>query len=301
MKAGYLYVLTHPSDPDIYKVGLTTRQPEKRLAQHNSNYREYTGRLVKETGQKWELRTFIAVPDVVRAEAAFWGATRWADIPFRHGVEIEKMPWEEVQAGLAAAQKAGVRPPPGPLPDYIYANNAWMNERLEGRGIRLVGNVHSRLAYGKARLRCSNGHEWRSSTKNVAEGEGCPTCGMGEASAEEIAKKVKAGYLCLLVHPQEPGFIKIGLTCTFLEQAYNERTWGDWEVHRYRYVDDPALAESLIWDLLGCPRPDHDQSVRVDLGKAEQAVRELIPRLQSEIARRERAKVPSAFPVSESA
>ena len=63
MKSGYLYVLVHPSDPDLYKVGQTTRHPEERLAEHNRNYKEYSGQIVKETGQKWELKTYIAVPD----------------------------------------------------------------------------------------------------------------------------------------------------------------------------------------------------------------------------------------------
>ena len=36
-RAGYLYVLAHPSDPDLYKIGVTVLRPEKRLAQHNSH------------------------------------------------------------------------------------------------------------------------------------------------------------------------------------------------------------------------------------------------------------------------
>jgi T5orf172 domain len=41
MKSGYLYVLVHPSDPDLYKIGVTILHPEKRLAQHNYNFEEY--------------------------------------------------------------------------------------------------------------------------------------------------------------------------------------------------------------------------------------------------------------------
>jgi predicted GIY-YIG superfamily endonuclease len=52
MKAGYLYVLVHPSDPDLYKIGVTIFQPEVRLAQHNSQHEKHAGRIVKETGQK---------------------------------------------------------------------------------------------------------------------------------------------------------------------------------------------------------------------------------------------------------
>lgn len=43
MKAGYLYVLVHPSDPDLYKIGVTILHPEKRLAQHNSQFHQYGG------------------------------------------------------------------------------------------------------------------------------------------------------------------------------------------------------------------------------------------------------------------
>ena len=44
MKSGYLYVLVHPSDPDLYKIGVTILRPEKRLAQHNSQL-DITGAL----------------------------------------------------------------------------------------------------------------------------------------------------------------------------------------------------------------------------------------------------------------
>ena len=75
MKSGYLYVLVHPSDPDLYKIGVTILHPEKRLAQHNSQFDKYAGQVVKETGQKWEIKKFIAVPDPYWAEKVFWGAT----------------------------------------------------------------------------------------------------------------------------------------------------------------------------------------------------------------------------------
>jgi hypothetical protein len=57
MKSGYLYVLVHPSDPDLYKIGVTTLLPEKRLAQHNGQYEKYAGQIVKESGQMWHLNS----------------------------------------------------------------------------------------------------------------------------------------------------------------------------------------------------------------------------------------------------
>ena len=288
MKSGYIYVLVHPSDPGLYKIGITTRKPEQRLAQHNSDHARLAGRIVKETGQKWELKEYHVVPDPYWAEANFWGATPLADIPFRQGIEVEKMEWEWVQAGLDAAKKAGVRPGPKPLPDHVYAYTAWMNNRLAGRGITLIGHVRSK--YGKSNFQCSNGHEWRTVPNDVAEGEGCPQCGIGEKDPEEIRQAIKPGFLCLLVHPDKPGVIDIRLTYRTLEQCYEENVWGDWEIHRYRYVEEPVLAESLIWELLGYSLPNEREPINIDLSIAEQAFRDLTPLMQTEIALAERRK-----------
>lgn len=69
-----------------------------------------------------------------------------------------------------------------------------------------------------------------------------------------------------------------------LEQSCAENIWGDWQVHRYRNVEEPVLAESLIWELLGYPLPNSREPVSIDLHVAEQAFRDLHYRLQSEIA-----------------
>lgn len=288
VKPGYLYVLTHPSAPDLYKIGQTTRQPEERLAEHNCRSEEYTGQVVKETGQKWELKTYVAVPDVFWAEVVFWGSTWQADIPFRRGIEIEKMTWKEVETALAAAKKAGVRPPPGPLPDWVYAYDAWMKNRLKGRGIELVGHVKSR--HGKSDFRCSTGHKWRTVPNIVAEGAGCPQCGVGETTPDEAREAAGEGVLFLLTHPERSGFIRVGLTLRTLEQSFEENPWGEWQVHRYRNVDFPDLAVRLIWELLGCDQPKGDEPIKLDLKIAEQAFRDLIYRMQSEIALSEQAR-----------
>jgi hypothetical protein len=230
MKSGYLYVLVHPSDPDLYKVGQTTRLPQERLVEHNSDYSKYAGQIVKETGQKWELKTYVAVPDLDWAETVFWGATGLADFPDRRGIEIASMEWKVVQAGLEAVKKAGVRPPK-PMPDYVYAYTAWMKKRLEGRGITLIGHVKSKA--GRNNFQCSNGHQWRTIPNKVAEGEGCPQCGMGQRTPEEIGQAAKSGVICLLIHPDKPGLVKIGLTYRTLEQCYAENIWGGWQAHRY--------------------------------------------------------------------
>ena len=289
MKSGYIYVLVHPSDPDLYKIGITTRKPEHRLNEHNSNHEEYTGQIVKETGQKWELKEFHAVSDPYWAESVFWGTTPFADIPYRYGVEVERMDWDQVQKGLNAAKKAGVRPGPGQVPDHVYAYTASIRKRLEGRGISLLGYVRS-ITSGKANFRCSNGHEWRTKPNLVGEGQGCPKCGIGERDPEEIRKRIKAGVIYLLTHPDKPGFVNIGLGYGAPEEIFGERPWGGWEAHRYRNVEEVTLAESLIWELLGKPLPHEREPIKINLGEAEDAFRKLVYTMREEIALAEKAK-----------
>jgi len=285
MKPGYLYVLTHPSDPDLYKIGVTILHPEKRLAQHNRQHDKYAGQIVKETGRKWEIQTYIAVSDLYWAERAFWGTTPLAEMPFIGGIEVQRMERQWILKGLEAAKNAGVRPLPSrdTPPDYVFAYTAWMKKRLEGREIALLGLVTSRS--GKASFRCCNGHEWRTRSTYVAEGMGCPQCGVGERSPEEIWQEAKLGYLCLLTRPDMPGVVKVEVTYGKLENV-----WENWEIHRYRFVEDPVLAETLIWELLGVPLPHDREPIRMDLSRAEQAFRELIYRMHREVAMVEMTK-----------
>lgn len=278
MKPGYLYVLTHPSDLNLYKIGQTTRDPLKRLGEHNSNHEECAGQLVKETGQKWEIKTYIEVPDPSWAESVFWGSIPLADIPYQRGIEVQKMEWEWVQKGLDAAKKAGLRPSPKELPDHVYAYTAWMKNRLQGREITLLGYVRSKI--GKATFRCDNGHEWRTQPLYVAEGAGCPMCGIGERTPKEMYLLINPAYLCLLTNPDKPGFIKITLAPNTPLQ-FND----GWMLHRYRDVEEgPALAESLIWELLEIPKPNERNEIELDVHIAEEGFRKLIYRIQYEIA-----------------
>jgi hypothetical protein len=288
MKSGYLYVLVHPSDPDLHKIGVTILRPEKRAAQHNRQHDKHAGRIVKETGQKWELKTYIAVPDPYWAENAFWGGTHFSVMPHLGGIEVQRMEWQLVQKGLDAAMKAGARPPPK-LPDHVYAYTASVKKRLEGRGITLIGHVKSKIS-GRNNFQCSNGHVWRTIPNKVAEGEGCPQCGMGQRTPDEIRQAAKSGVICLLIHPNKPGLVKIGLTYRTLKQCDAENIWGDWQVHRYRNVEESVLAESLIWELLGYPLPNDREPISIDLQVAEEAFRKLHYRLVSEIALAEKAK-----------
>lgn len=279
--AGYIYVLIHPSDPDLYKIGITINHPKKRLAAHNRDFAKHAGRIVKETGQKWLLKEFHEVVDPNWAEIVFWGATGIGDLPYRYGVEVERMEWKTVQMGLSAALKAGRRPPKPPKPTYWLAYRAWMNKRLVGRGITLVGDVRSK--YGRSDFRCSNGHEWRTVPNAVAEGAGCPECGAGECDPDAIRKAARAGFLFLMVHPDQPGVIRIRVVFDDGSSTDNDPSWVGWEVHRYRSVEEPELAISIMSDLLGIRLLDESQRIPYDLEAAEQAMRELHDRMVSEI------------------
>lgn len=171
MNPGYLYVLIHPSDPDLYKIGVTILTPEERLAQHNSQFDKYAGKIVKETGQEWQLKTYIAVDDPYWAESAFWSATPFADIPYLDGIEIQKMDWQYVLKGLEAAKKAGIRPLPK---KKVIRNHEWMLEQLEGTGISMLGR-YSGLIRGME-FKCDQGHIFKDSPGLVASRKSCPCC-----------------------------------------------------------------------------------------------------------------------------
>lgn len=288
IRPGYIYVLTHPSDENLYKVGVTILDPVKRLAQHNADFSKAAGRIVEQTNQKWELKEFHSVPDPYWAEKAFWSAVPQSDIPYRGGVEVETMTWAEVQAGLKAAKSAGNRTQE--LPDYAYSNTASVTKKLEGRGITLVGYVKS-INAGKNNFQCSNGHEWRTTLKFVVNGKGCPKCGVGTRTPKEMREGTNAGIVCLLTNPNKAGFIKIGAQLGTMSDLSDEYPWGDWEVERYRNVEDVVVAELVIWELLGKPLPHNLEPIEIDLEKAKDAFRSLIYVVRERMAIEEKKKL----------
>jgi len=283
MKPGYIYVLIHPSNPNLYKIGVTIREPKVRLAQHNSDFTKAAGRVVQETGLEWELKEFHPVEDPYWAEKSFWKSIPQSDIPYRGGIEVEVMSEEEVRVGLIAAMRAGSRPSSLNTSCYETAYNVSVKKRLFGRGIKLLGQVRS-IVSGRNDFECINGHQWRTRPKLVMEGEGCPQCGVGKRTAESMGEIVNAGVVCLLTHPGKPGLIKIGIKRGSLNSTTKDNPWGEWEIHRYRNVEEVYLAESLIWELLDKPLPHSREPILIDLKLAEEAMRILIYALREEIA-----------------
>lgn len=174
MKPGFLYVLVHPSDPNLYKIGVTTNTPDKRLAQHNSQFDKYAGKVVKQSGQKWVLQEYIAVPDPYWAEKAFWNATPFTSFPGGVAVEVVRMERTLMEAGLRAARVAGERPSP-PLEGMGVRNREWLQTQLEGTGITLIGAYRGLVAGSD--FRCAQGHEFTESSGLVAYRKACPLCG----------------------------------------------------------------------------------------------------------------------------
>ncbi len=167
----------HLSDPNLFKIGRTTRKPDERLAQHNCNGKEFTGQIVKETGQKWKLKEYFAVPDPVYAEAAFWEAMHtMTGEPERGKIEvITSIEWGPLQMCLDEAKKAGIRPPPKPRTRPVR-NREWMIKQLDGTGITMIGRYRG-LVTG-VEFMCAKGHVFKKSAGVVAYGKSCPLCGM---------------------------------------------------------------------------------------------------------------------------
>lgn len=268
MKPGYIYVLTHPSDPDLYKVGITILDPKIRLNQHNRDLDRLAGSFVRETGQKWKLKEFHPVPDPYNAEKAFWNAMPFVDFPLMGNGEVVRLSWEHIEIGLEAARKAGVRYQPPPLSADLVANDRLVREQLAKRNIRLLGKLKTDNSYNT--FVCGNGHRWRMQHTLVLDGKGCLICGFGEVKGPD------AGVICLLVHPDKAGLVSIGVGYGTLDEICEDYPWGDWDLHLHQNVDQVEVAEVILWELLGIPLPHSREPIQIDIKIAENALNRLI-------------------------
>ena len=169
---GYLYVLAHPSDPLLVKVGRTIQKPEARLAQHNNDYSKIAGQIVLDTGQEWVLIEVLEVPDPVHAETAFWSAAYWHPFRGKPKFEVVRMSDEALKKGLHAARKAGIRPPKSSK--KRVRNRAGMIEQLVGTSLSMIGDYRGLVR--KVEFECSNGHKFTASPGLVANMRYCPFC-----------------------------------------------------------------------------------------------------------------------------
>ena len=85
---GFLYVLSHPSNRNLLKIGVTRRSPEIRLKKHNTQFDKEAGKIVRETGQLWEISEVIDVDDVYLAEHEFWKRPPLTELPYSFTNEL---------------------------------------------------------------------------------------------------------------------------------------------------------------------------------------------------------------------
>jgi hypothetical protein len=87
VKTGFIYVITHTSDPCLIKVGMTTRSPEISLKEHNTQFHKAAGKIVEATGQKWNLKEFFSVEDTFNAKSIFFHRSPLTELPYAYSAQ----------------------------------------------------------------------------------------------------------------------------------------------------------------------------------------------------------------------
>jgi hypothetical protein len=182
VKAGFIYVLTHPSDPNLIKVGMTTRSPEVRLKEHNTQFDKVVGEVVKTTGQEWVIREFFAVEDTYNSESAFFQRSPLTEIPYALSNELltlddDYINWDWVNQGLKLVQSVGLRKdvsqPPIPKPKPKKGAQ-WIEAQLKDSGLiplKGFGNGITKVAF-----ECPKGHVFKLDGRTLARLPFCPFC-----------------------------------------------------------------------------------------------------------------------------
>ena len=182
VKAGFIYVLIHPSDPYLIKVGMTTRNPEVRLKEHNTQFDKVVGMVVEETGQEWVIKEYFAVEDTYNAESAFFHRSPLTEIPYILNDELIKLDdkfitWDWVNQGLEVAKSVGVRKDTSqpPIPKAKPKKGAqWIEAQLKGSGLQPLkgyGNGITKVAF-----ECPKGHVFKLDGRTLANNPYCPFC-----------------------------------------------------------------------------------------------------------------------------
>jgi len=182
VKAGYIYVLTHPSDKYLLKVGMTTRSPHVRLKEHNTQLDKAAGKVVEATGQDWVIKEYFEVEDTYNAESAFFQRSPLTEIPYALGNELLKlddrhMNWDWVNEGLEAARSIGIRcntsQPPNPKPKPKRGAQ-WIETQLEGSGLKPINGCGNGIT--KVAFECHEGHIFKISGRSLIRFPYCPVC-----------------------------------------------------------------------------------------------------------------------------
>jgi len=182
VKSGFIYVLTHPSDPYLIKVGMTTRSPNVRLQEHNTQFDKVAGKVVETTGQEWILKEFCAVEDTYNAKSAFFHRSPLTELPYMLGDELvilddEYMNWDWVNEGLEIAKAVGVRKdtsqPPIPKPKPKRGAK-WIEAALRDSDLMPLKGYGNGIT--KVSFKCSQNHIFRIAGCNIVRFPFCPVC-----------------------------------------------------------------------------------------------------------------------------
>lgn len=182
VKPGFIYLLIHPSDPLLIKVGMTTRDPKVRLKEHNTQFDKVAGKVVESTGKLWEIKEYFAVEDTYHAESAFFQRSPLTEIPHMLADELIKLDekhitWDWVNQGLELAKAAGIRANrnAAPIPKAKPKRGAkWIIEQLEGTRIKPVKGAGNGIM--KVAFECSSGHVFKLDGNTLVRFKCCPLC-----------------------------------------------------------------------------------------------------------------------------
>ena len=192
---GFLYVLKHPSDPNLLKIGMTRRDPLARLKEHNRDHDKVTGEIVKTTGEPWELINTVKVDDVYLAEHAFWKRYPLDDVPFVYSNELLSLSmvgYKWVEEGLELARKAGARADPSipPIPKPTPKRGSkWIEAHLEETGIKPLKSCGNGIT--KAWFACKTGHKFKIGGYKLLRIPSCPVCNPEQFSAWELNRHIE--------------------------------------------------------------------------------------------------------------
>ncbi|OOF25171.1 hypothetical protein BZJ19_09100 [Salinivibrio proteolyticus] len=179
---GFIYVLIHPSDQYLIKVGMTTRSPQVRLKEHNTQFDKAAGQVVEATGQEWIIKEYFEVEDTYNAESAFFHRSPLTEIPHALSDELLKlddkyMNWDWVNEGLVAAKSAGIRSntsqPPNPKPEPKKGAK-WIEAQIEGSGLKPIKGCGNGIT--KVSFECPEGHIFKISGYSLIRFPFCPVC-----------------------------------------------------------------------------------------------------------------------------
>ena len=161
---------------------MTTRSPNVRLREHNTQFDKVVGKVVEATGQEWILKEFCAVEDTYNAESAFFHRSPLTELPYHLSNELVtlgdgEMNWDWVHEGLEIAKAVGIRKDTSqpPIPNPIPKRGAkWIEAALRDSDLMPLKGYGNGIT--KVSFKCSQSHIFRIAGCNIVRFPFCPVC-----------------------------------------------------------------------------------------------------------------------------